>query len=552
MKSAVRSGLRANNQDAWASPVVWSAWAAATLLCLVQILRYGHNVPFAEDWNVVPVAFGHEPLSLSWLWSQNNEHRIPLARLILVGLFRLTHSFRAGMFVNCALMALLAAVMIRSAAAIRGKTTYSDAFFVFALLHLGHWENSGWGWQVSFTLATLFVCILLASIARSGQGAVSMRSALIGGFCLAALPAAGGTGLPFVPPVLVWVALAGLSPQARRSRPVLLGLAALSASLLFLYFLGYERPSWNPPSPGIAMTVRTTAGFLALSFGPAVRISWYAGAAIALLVFIGTFWMSIRSVVWRRPQADIRSAGLFLFGVGVLTLAAGVGYGRAGLVATAGMPARYALISVPMLCWAYFVWELYGTPIWRRGATTFLAILLFVLLPLNAQYGLEWADYYREGMNAFERDARVGMPLSVLCNRHQDFLMHWDGNALCEGMSTLQRERVGPFAKMASDPAWRELSLGVQRPLDSPLFAYALRFEIATATSRGNVIPLRLSWSGLGTPMAHQDFDLGASTPNEQKSATFWVNGMVSDYALESQDPLAAVTISRVVLLVPR
>jgi hypothetical protein len=242
---------------------------------------------------------------------------------------------------------------------------------------------------------------------------------------------------------------------------------------------------------------------------------------------------------------------LFLFGVGIAILAAGVGYGRAGLVATAGMPARYALISVPMLCWAYFVWELYGTPIWRRGATALLAILLFVLLPLNAHYGLEWADYYRDGMNAFERDARDAMPLSVLCNRHQGFLMHWDGAALCEGMSLLRRESIGPFATIAPDPAWRELSLGVQRPLNPPLFAYALRFDLATATSRGNVIPLRLSWSGLDARSSHQDFALSASTPNEQKSATFWVDGMVSDYALEAQDPLAAVKISNVVLLVP-
>lgn len=525
---------------------MWSIWGAVTLACLIQILRYGVNIPLAEDWTVVPTAFGSEPLSFSWLWSQNNEHRLPLARLILVGILRFTRDFRAGMFVNWLLLASLAALLIRTASVVRGRIAYSDAFFSLALLHWGHWENIGWSWQVGFSTSTLFVGGLLAGI-------IALRRLATVGVCLVALPLAGGAGLPFVPSGVLWAALAARTSRSRRAGMVLMILAAISTLIAALYFVGYERPWWNPPSPGIAMTVRTAAGFLALAFGPAVRVSWYAGAAIGTLFFLATFWVSTRAVVWRRPMVDVRSAGLFLFGVGVLALTAGVGSGRAGLVATAGMPSRYALIAAPMLCWAYFVWELYGPARARRAVPSALAILFVVLFPLNAHYGMQWAEYYRNGMEAFQRDVRAGMPASALCSRHQNFLMHWDGPGLCEAMGVLRRAGIGGFGSVAADPAWREVPLGPSPALDRPTFAYAVRFDFANAACPKNVIPLRLFWRTPGAAdRSQQDFLLSASTPNEQKSALFWVNGTISEYALETQDPLATVTVAKVVLLVPQ
>src|SRR6516225_7885299 len=63
---------------------------------------YGCNVPFGEEWEVMgPVLAGKQPVTLHWLWSQSNEHRVPVPKLVLLGLLKLTNcDFRAGMFFN--------------------------------------------------------------------------------------------------------------------------------------------------------------------------------------------------------------------------------------------------------------------------------------------------------------------------------------------------------------------------------------------------------------------------------------------------------------------
>jgi len=72
---------------------------------------------------------GNEPDLSGWLWAQNNEHRIPLPKLILLGLFKMTKGdFRAGMFFNAIALGVLAIFMVLAARHLRGKTKFSDAF----------------------------------------------------------------------------------------------------------------------------------------------------------------------------------------------------------------------------------------------------------------------------------------------------------------------------------------------------------------------------------------------------------------------------------------
>lgn len=48
------------------------------------------NVPHGEDWFWVPAYTGHEVDFWGWLWSQNNEHRVPLPRLVGLATLHLT------------------------------------------------------------------------------------------------------------------------------------------------------------------------------------------------------------------------------------------------------------------------------------------------------------------------------------------------------------------------------------------------------------------------------------------------------------------------------
>ena len=99
-----------------APAVVWAVWALMLLTALAYVAWYPGNVPFFDGWVMVPFLTGAEPVTPAWLWEQHNEHRIPLPKLLLLALYRLSgNDFHAGMFFSVAALAGLAAALIRTA-----------------------------------------------------------------------------------------------------------------------------------------------------------------------------------------------------------------------------------------------------------------------------------------------------------------------------------------------------------------------------------------------------------------------------------------------------
>src|SRR5262245_50203069 len=117
-----------------------AVWAAATLLAVGFALRFGHDAPWADEWEFVPALVGDEP-GVPWLWTQHNEHRLPLPRLLYLGLFHLTLDFRTGMLLQVAVLSGLAWGVMRLTETIRSRPAWADAFFPLILLHPGHAEN---------------------------------------------------------------------------------------------------------------------------------------------------------------------------------------------------------------------------------------------------------------------------------------------------------------------------------------------------------------------------------------------------------------------------
>src|SRR4051794_31707951 len=165
--------------------LVWGVWAVMLTFAFEQIARVGRNVPLSEDWLMVPALTGHQPHFWAWVWSQNNEHRLPVPRLVYLGLLELTGDFRVGMVVNAIVLGVLAAAMILVARRLRGgRTSYLDAFFPVVVLNLGHWENLGWSWQLSFVLSVAAIVgillVLVASPVPLGRApAVALAAMLV-------------------------------------------------------------------------------------------------------------------------------------------------------------------------------------------------------------------------------------------------------------------------------------------------------------------------------------------------------------------------------------
>jgi hypothetical protein len=137
------------------------------MLVSILLLRafYQVNLPTGDERDHVAVATGDLPLSLSWLWEQHNEHRLPLAKLIWVLSLRLTHyDFRLASLLNVLALGGLCATMVLTAKRIRGRIHYSDAFFPLIVLSPAQYENLLWGWQVGFVTAVVLACALLLLI----------------------------------------------------------------------------------------------------------------------------------------------------------------------------------------------------------------------------------------------------------------------------------------------------------------------------------------------------------------------------------------------------
>src|SRR5262249_34827209 len=138
----------------WAATFVGGVWGLLTLAALGFIRAYGSKVPYYDEWTFVPILTGEEPATLTWLWSQFEEHRIPFFKCFYLALFTLGGGdLRVGMVFNVLLVSALALAMILAARRLRGWVNYADAFFPLALLSWGA-ADSFFLWGMIFQLVS--------------------------------------------------------------------------------------------------------------------------------------------------------------------------------------------------------------------------------------------------------------------------------------------------------------------------------------------------------------------------------------------------------------
>lgn len=215
---------------------VWAAWLVMLAAALLFVRAYGSNVPSWDDWDMVPTLTRAQPVTVEWLWSQHNEHRVPLPRLLFLGLNRLTTvDFRVTMYADVFAVGLLAAAFAWTAAQVRGRASPADLFFPVVLLELGQAANLLWGWQLEFFVSAVLAGTALVAIAGSGTTLSHRRAAIVAGTCALLLPFTGANGLGMVPALALWPLALALAPGRWTGTPGLRGdrtLLALGAGAL--------------------------------------------------------------------------------------------------------------------------------------------------------------------------------------------------------------------------------------------------------------------------------------------------------------------------------
>jgi hypothetical protein len=574
----------APDSDRGATVFVWGVWALMLLAALMFVRSFGSaSVPVGDDWvTIVPAMTGAQPLTFQWLWSQHNEHRVPLPRLLLLAVLKPTEDFRAVMVLNVLALAVLAGGMMWVARKLRGRVSYTDAFFPLILLSLAQFENFLSAWQIDFVASSVLAGVLLCLIA--GRAApLTLGPAVVAGVCLILLPLCGANGLALVPALAIWLGYQGIlrwrSRQPGGKRTGLLNLAFASASLAVVafYFIGYQKISYHPPSAGLWPSLLVSLEFVsgAVGSGPASTLWPYLGIG-----FIGFILISLLALIriWRECAPErTRAAGFFLFlgGMGALTL--GIGWGRSGFGPGAGFAPRYSTLAAPALCALYFLWAL------RPGRMgQFVQMLLFFLLSttlwVNNSDALAWARDRREQTQSFLRDLEQGNPPSVLAERHYQ-LCHANpavSEVVAAQLRNLRRAGIGPFRSMREDPATVAVAVPVV-PVDmnqmtggegvweghgddpylvfalpEPQFVHAIRITYAFERTPAPII-FQVFWRRSDRQEfveVERNSVRELSAERAQGTLTIWVNETIDQFRVDPDVKPCVIRIAKIELLV--
>jgi hypothetical protein len=279
--------------------------------------------------------------------------------------------------------------------------------FVVALLFSGaQAENFLRSWNLHWFLVVFAAAVSFAALVRGarsdGERPVSARwlgVALLAGL-VATWSMANG--------LLVWPVLLGLAWLLRVPRHVWVVLGVVAAAGAASFFVGYEPHANVAPGRLFAEPVAHLL-WLARALGTAVSPENGAFAATGGTVLLVCGGLAGWDLVRRRgclADVELLLAGLFLFGVGTLALAAG---GRAA--STWNEPRYQTAVLVTWL--AFFVWGLQRAggvaPRWALAAMTMGLVWLVVPVAWGHGRGLEAQRPFAEQMRAANLAIVVGI-----------------------------------------------------------------------------------------------------------------------------------------------
>ncbi|MCB9100573.1 MAG: hypothetical protein H6632_13605 [Anaerolineales bacterium] len=506
MVSLFKRWHRFRESDYGAQIFVWGVWLIMAASAVFVLVKSGRTVLLNEDWWLVPPLTGNEPDLLGWLWNQNSEHRIPVPRLILLALLKISEGdIRAGMAFNVTVLSAVAFLLILAARKIRGgQTRFADAFFPLILIHLGNAENLYWSWQLTQVVPSVLTCVILLVLVTDPL-LTTPRYTLVSSVTLILLPLSGSHALIFAPAIALWFSFLairhwrGVKAQPRWISGFLIASALMSLLLTGLHFVTYHRPDWRPPDPTLPAAFETAIKFLALGLGPAVRDAWTLPIGIMVTVFGGATLMGILAFFRDPAPEKLRAFGLLLFFSNFILLALATGWSRATAIQTVyGVyPLRYVTMAVPGFLTAFFLWELYGPTRVKVIVLSGLMGVMGFLLPANTNQGLGWLYWFADKDVAFEQDLLSGTPATILAERYRDLLLHYrEPDEIAGYMRMLRDADVGIFSKMVEDDpsftaplnpditptADRPNAEGLVSPDSSKLITYEIRYTIPPAS----------------------------------------------------------------------
>lgn len=342
----------ARHDGGWQSWITWGGWGLATIFAIAATAVHGRWLPWSDDFDIIPWITGDRPVTFSWLWLQHNEHRIPLPKLLFVGIGWLSGAdYRWTLCFNALLLAALAAAMIGTAKHLRGRTNWTDLLFPAFILNLGQ-GGIEWAFQLQFTLTTVLAGLFVAAALAFPRPSIKRTACMSA--CASLVVLTGANGLLFAMPAALLLLYEGLrgstcpvaSPLLARS------LALTSSAFVLVVVLGYGVGLNFPHAadkPTLVQISRATLDALASYPGRLAstwRTFWWVFTPLAISVTVA----AIVAGSWQDRLVN-RPALVVLLGFlgGLILVATAIGYGR-GARDFAHLHSHYSslLLGVPV------------------------------------------------------------------------------------------------------------------------------------------------------------------------------------------------------------
>jgi hypothetical protein len=414
----------------WQRRIVWIGWVGAAAFALAATAVHGRWLPWSDDFDIVPYLTGDKAVTANWLWSQHNEHRIPLVKLLFVGLGRLSGAdYRWTLAFNALLLSATAAALIVAAARLRGRAAWTDVLFPAVLLHLGQGALV-WAFHSQFLLTTVLGGLFVA-VAVAGSPAAPWRAAALAILaCL--LPLTGSSGLLvsagaalLLAAEAVWPASAG-SP----SPPMARGLAAAGAIVTAAVALSYVATLKLGPADGYAGPWQTLVASVDM-------LSSYPGSPVArmrepwrlatILAIAGTLAAAVPAL--RRSAAGAPDRRGLVILVGYLAclglVAAAIGYGR-GTRDFTHLYGHYSTLALAIPLALGLVWAALPQTITARGAQAILCLTALVVFTVHARQAVRNSGSGAESWALIATDMRGELPPEEVAARHAASLYFLD------------------------------------------------------------------------------------------------------------------------------
>lgn len=335
-------------------------FAALTFLPVVAVvvllLRCGVNVPYLDQWDIVPQvekAYSGN-LTLADLWAPHNEHRIFFPQLIILGLARLTH-WNIGYEMGVSLLLALGLLIILTGqirATARGLL-FKEWYQVLPAVSLvvfstSQYQNWLWGFQLALFLnmlaATGGILLLSQPLFSWRRFAAAATLGVVATFSFA-------TGVAFWPISLLLILLRTKARQRFQASLAWLALSALAVGSFFHHFNVAGSTSvataLTSPLECIRFLLKYVGGTLAqYSGGDASMAGKFA--LLFGIAAVGVMVWSVRELI-RTQQADwvtlLPYLGLTGYSLGSGALAA---LGRVCLGSDQAASSRYCTMVVPL------------------------------------------------------------------------------------------------------------------------------------------------------------------------------------------------------------